>query len=106
MGTEHINYPLKTLKKAVNKPANTQEVTDGQNCRSLKRIAIGSLKTVQPDNFAQFISAVLKLRIMLGRPRLFMPEAVFLSFTSNFVNSRLSSRISKGVYLAVLNQVD
>ena len=70
MGTEHINYPLKTLKKAVNKPANTQEVTDGQNCRSLKRIAIGSLKTVQPDNFAQFISAVLTLRIMLGRPRL------------------------------------
>lgn len=70
MGTEHINYPLKTLKKAVNKPANTQEVTDGQNCRSLKRIAIGSLKTVQPDSFAQFISAVLKLRIMLGRPRL------------------------------------
>ena len=46
MGTEHINYPLKTLKKAVNKPANTPEVTDGQNCRSLKRIAIGSLKTV------------------------------------------------------------
>ena len=35
-----------------------------------------------------------------------MQEAVFLSFTSNFVNFRLSSRISKGVYLAVLNQVD
>lgn len=67
MGTEHIKYPLKTLKEAVNKPANTQEVTDGQ---SLKRIAIGSLKTVQPDSFAQFISAVLTLRIMLGRPRL------------------------------------
>ena len=70
MGTEHIKYPLKTPKEAVTKPANTQEVTDGQNCRSLKRIAIGSLKTVQPDSFAQFISAVLKLRIMLGRPRL------------------------------------
>lgn len=59
MGTEHIKYPLKTLKEAVNKPANTQEVTDGQNCRSLKRIAIGSLKTVQPDSFAQFISACI-----------------------------------------------
>ena len=85
MGTEHIKYPLKTLEEAVNKPVNTQEVTDGQNCTSLKRIAIGSLETVQPDSFAQFISAVLKLRIMLGRPRLSC-RRLFLSFTSNFVN--------------------
>lgn len=67
----------------------------------MKRIAIGSLRTVQLDSFAKFISSVFNFTYNAWKATFVIPEAVFLLFTSNFVNFRLSSRISKGEYLAV-----